>query len=76
MERHTCLNCGKVITWQFAICSDCEKEFGNKATEWPEWLRYLWNKTQRERRREKRISDNEISFTDIPPDSLIDPGQR
>lgn len=60
---HTCTaGCGKVITWRFAICSDCEKIYGNRATEWPDWLRARWNMIQRERRQYKRIKANEVTF--------------
>lgn len=51
---HKCLaGCGKSITWRFAICSECEQEYGSKPEEWPEWLRFLWNDIQRERRQER-----------------------
>lgn len=56
MTRHVCTaGCGKVITWRFAICADCEKIYGNRALDWPDWLRESWNMTQRIRRQNKRI---------------------
>lgn len=67
-EQHKCLNCQKPITWRFAICTDCEQEFGSKATEWPDWLRELWNDIQRERRRNKKVRQHEISMVDIEVD--------
>jgi len=57
---HKCLNCNKPITWTFAICSDCEKKFGNSSRDWPAWLRYLWAQTQRERRSNRNILDYEL----------------
>ena len=58
---HKCTaGCGKVITWRFAICSDCEKVYGNRATGWPDWLRERWNMTQRERRQNKRVQMHEV----------------
>jgi hypothetical protein len=60
VDNHKCLNCEKPITWKFAICSDCEKIYGNTSTQWPDWLRYLWSQTQRERRREKNKRQHEV----------------
>jgi hypothetical protein len=49
--NHVCLaGCGKAITWRFAICRECEKKYGSKPSQWPDWLQYLWTDTQRERR--------------------------
>jgi len=62
MPYHKCLNCGKPITWTFAICSNCEKKFGNSSKEWPDWLRFLWAQTQRERRQDKNIITNELDL--------------
>lgn len=63
---HLCLGClEKPITWQFAICSSCESIYGNRATEWPVWLRESWNMEQRERRREKKARHYETHFTDL-----------
>jgi hypothetical protein len=62
-EPHKCLaGCGRVITWQFAICTNCEKMYGSSPYDWPDWLRYLWQDTQKERRKERKKSDFEISF--------------
>ena len=64
---HKCLgeNCRKWITYRFAICADCEQTYGNKATGWPDWLRFLWNDIQRDRRRNKRIMKHEVTFVDL-----------
>lgn len=64
---HQCLgeDCTKWITYRFAICANCEKRYGRSARNWPDWLRFLWNDIQRNRRRNKRISMNEITFTDL-----------
>lgn len=53
MQRnHYCLaGCGRKITWRFALCVNCEKTYTNRPAVWPDWLRYLWNDTLRERRR-------------------------
>ena len=61
---HKCLSCGKPITWNFAICADCEKIHGNSAKEWPEWLRFLWNSTQRERRSRAKQLIHEVPLVD------------
>jgi hypothetical protein len=58
---HKCTaGCGKVITWRFAICSDCEEKYGKSARNWPDWLRTRWNMIQRERRQDKRVISHEI----------------
>lgn len=64
---HKCLgeNCNKWITWRFALCTECEKKYGHSATHWPAWLRFLWNDIQRNRRRNKRISTNEVFLEDL-----------
>ncbi len=61
---HTCLgeNCDQVITWRFALCSKCEKRYGRSPLKWPKWLRFLWNDTQRQRRREKKIREHEVPY--------------
>ena len=64
-SEHTCLVCGKAITYRFAICASCESTYGRSPLKWPEWLRFLWNDIQRERRREKLIHTHEITFTDL-----------
>jgi hypothetical protein len=66
---HKCLaGCGRRITWRFAICSSCENKYGNSARDWPQWLRYLWNDEQRERRQNTRVLTNEIPLVDLEQD--------
>lgn len=60
--------CAKKITWRFSLCRVCEKTFGRRAKEWPEWLRYLVNQSRRERRAEKKRREWEIQFSDIESD--------
>ncbi len=64
---HKCLgeDCGRWITYRFAICAECEKRYGNRAVGWPDWLRFLWNDIQRDRRRNKRILKQEFTFDDL-----------
>lgn len=67
---HLCLgstltNCGKFITWNFALCTSCEEQFGRRAHEWPDWLRFLWQEEQKSRRRNKKQGQNEVSFSDL-----------
>ncbi|MCK4819895.1 hypothetical protein KA005_29285 [bacterium] len=68
---HQCLgeDCTKWITYRFAICAKCEERYGKSARNWPSWLRFLWNDIQRNRRRNKRISMNEITFADLEDDN-------
>ena len=77
IRAHTCLGegCGKRITWSFALCSDCEKKYGHSAYDWPDWLRFLWQDEQRERRRDKKVNTRELTFTDIEESNpLFDTG--
>lgn len=63
IEPHKCLaGCGKTITWQFAICAECEQSYGSSPVRWPEWLRYLWIVTLRERRNDRKIMNWEVSY--------------
>jgi len=63
MTPHRCLaGCGRPITWQFAICASCEKIYGSSPYGWPDWLRYLWSATLKERRREKKRQRYEVSL--------------
>ena len=62
---HTCLVCGRVITWQFAICIHCEQVYGRTSSQWPEWLAYLWREQVKERRRNKTILLREVTATDL-----------
>ena len=64
-STHRCLVCEKSITYRFAICTNCEDKYGRSPLGWPEWLRFLWNDTQRERRMHRRIRRHEISFIDL-----------
>lgn len=59
---HKCLACQRPITWNFAICSKCETKYGKSAKHWPDWLRFLWNDTQRTRRRDTKAALYEVPF--------------
>lgn len=65
MDGHKCLVCNRPITWQFAICSECEKTYGRTSSEWPKWLSYLWADHVRERRRNKTIAFREVTASDL-----------
>ena len=63
---HKCLGCAEnMVTWQFAICTECEKKYGHSALEWEPWLRDLWNMEQRERRRQKKQRLYEVPLDDF-----------
>ena len=63
---HVCLGCNETrITWQFAICTDCEEKYGRSALDWPDWLRESWNMEQRERRRIKKQKLYEIPLIEL-----------
>jgi len=70
---HKCLACAtNWITWQFAICTDCEGKYGSSSLEWEKngagWLRELWNMEQRERRRIKKQKFYEVPLIDYDYD--------
>ncbi len=62
---HSCIICKRPITWQFAICSHCEVEYGRTSREWPEWLAFLWREQVKERRRNKTILAREVTASDL-----------
>ncbi len=63
MGLHKCLaGCGRIITWQFALCRSCEKRYGSSPLNWPDWLRFLWRDVQRERRQTVRVLEHEVPF--------------
>jgi len=67
MDNPTCVVCGKQIGVRFYLCSVCEKTWGRRKRDWPEWLRFLVNDEKKERMRELRgYYDREISFSDYP----------
>lgn len=74
MTTHCCLNCGKPITWQFAICSECEKTLGHGPKEWPSWLTFMWRDEMRLRRQDKRIAKYETTFIDLPDGNIVGDG--
>jgi hypothetical protein len=66
---HRCINCSAPITWRFALCASCEKQFGSKPLAWPAWLRFMWNDVQRERRRNRKadIFETNLEQDDYTP---------
>jgi hypothetical protein len=69
MGNHKCLaGCGHWITNRFAICSECEKTYGNSPKDWPEWLKFLWNDEQRLRAQDRRIHKFEVTEADLEDD--------
>lgn len=63
--QNRCVICGKVITNGFNLCESCLREYGRDKSQYPEWLKFLIADTNREVRQERRISQREISFTDL-----------
>lgn len=58
--KPVCVVCGKVITWAFYLCADCEEEWGRRKAERPDWLTYLINE-ERMRRYNHKWKEYEIS---------------
>lgn len=69
MQRY-CV-CGQKVAGKRALCDECLKVYGRKASEWPSWLRFWVNDTIREWKLEKEIDDHEDCFTDIGLDQLV-----
>ncbi len=63
MTQHRCIYCKRPITWQFALCRECEKIFG-KPSQWPAWLRFMWANIQRERRETRKQQHYEVALND------------
>jgi hypothetical protein len=69
-KMQKCLTCGRYIYNYFYFCFACGEKYGllredgkfKKPREWPDWARELYNDEVRERRREKRIREHEVSF--------------
>lgn len=70
-QQHTCVACGKPISWSFAICSQCEKIYGHSMYQWPDWLRFYWCDEQRLRRQNNKLHKYECDMTDIEDDTDI-----
>lgn len=56
--------CGKLIAGKRHLCNECSKIYGPRS-EWPEWLRFWVNDTERELRLEDRIDKHEVALADI-----------
>ena len=40
--------CGSTIRLRDSVCKDCREKYGNKSSEWPDWMLYLVKQEQRE----------------------------
>ena len=56
--------CGLKVAGKKHLCDKCSAIYGTRQ-EWPEWLKFWVNDTEREYRKEKSIDEHEISFTDL-----------
>jgi len=56
--------CGKRIAGKRHLCDECVAIYGAREN-WPEWLRFWVNDTEREAKQESRINEREITFTDL-----------
>lgn len=59
--------CGKYLAGKRHLCDECSDIYGQRE-EWPEWLKFWVNDTERENRREINIDEHEISFSDLEYD--------
>lgn len=53
--------CGKPLNGRRHLCPECASIYGNRS-DWPEWLRFWINDTEREIRYERKCSANEIQL--------------
>lgn len=65
-----CVICGKVLTWDFYVCSSDEDEYGRRVEDRPDWLTYLINEERMVRYHIKnnggrviRIEDSDDGFS-------------
>lgn len=62
--------CGKLIAGRKHLCDECLAIYGNRS-EWPAWLLFWVNDTERERKQDERVSEHEISYREAGIDSKI-----
>ena len=64
-----CVCCGKTVGISFYICASCEKEYeiaGKPKSEWPKWLLFLVQDSDKENKKEIRgIDEFETTFSDL-----------
>ena len=70
--KNRCVVCHKKITYRFSLCAACEAEYGNRAGDWPPWVRYLVNQSRRERRANARYDRHEVSSKEAPDDPYVE----
>ena len=69
MSRNKCVVCGRFITWRFSVCRKCEKIYGKRVKDWPEWLHFLVkdHKAEKERARYRK----KVGIVEVPLSSNL-----
>ncbi len=63
-----CVCCNKPVTSNFYICESCEKEYNLvnvPMKNYPDWLKFLIKEEINKKRKERKIDENENTFTDL-----------
>lgn len=71
-KKSECLICGKYITYTFALCRKHFEVYGDKPEKWPQWLRFMWNYKQRQRRASDKKRQKEISIEFLEEEYYFD----
>ncbi len=53
--------CGTKIAWGHTLCAECLKAYGARRNEWPEWLRFWVDDTQRELNAERNHREQTLN---------------
>jgi len=62
--------CGKTITLNSRLCSECAEIYGLEPNEWPEWLRWMLSDIQRDVQYEHTHNDHVSIETGVTYDSF------
>ena len=61
MEKWRRCVCGTKIAWGHTLCAECLKAYGARRNEWPEWLRFWVDDTQRELNAERNHREQTLN---------------
>ena len=57
-----CPACTKPKQPYLNLCPECQEKYGDRASDWPEWLRYLINDNKRLRSNAIKLMEREVSI--------------
>jgi hypothetical protein len=67
-RESNCAICGKRVTWQFGLCEACQQEYGRRAKDQPEWVRFMRADKERERRFWIKVRQHEVPLSTLEKD--------